>query len=174
MPLGREDVMPPVEVVLDRPGIMPETVPPMLPAVSLTCSTTRLITLRAGALRAATAAPVAAAPTAAPTAARLATFLTVRFLAEAFPAFLAAAERLVERAFDAFDAFDAFLLPARFFELFFEERLEERLLDERFFEPPDERFFEEDFFDDFLDFRDEPFREAAIWFLLLTVLDWGA
>ena len=67
----------PEDVVEDeRPGIMPETELPTLPAVSLTCSTTRLITLRAGTRRAAATAVDAAALTAAPTAARFATFLT--------------------------------------------------------------------------------------------------
>jgi len=65
----------------------------------------------------------------------------------------------------------------RFFEAFLPDRLlddrfEERLLDERLAE----RFFEDDFFDffeDLEDFREEPFLEAAIWFLLLTRLDLG-
>ena len=154
---------PPMPLDEERPGIMPETEPPMLVAVSLTWSTTRLITLRAGALRATTAAPAAAAPAAAPTAARRTIFFVFRFRADALPALRAAAERFAEDA-------------PRFLELFFELFLldlrldDERLLDERFF---DDRFFE-DFFEDFEDLRDERFLEAAIWFLLLTVLDSGA
>jgi len=131
-----------------------ETLDPTLDAVSRTCSTTRLITLRAaGALRR-TAIPAAvAAPAAAvTTAARFATFL-IAFFRLVFAAPLRpAAERFadVELRFAAlFRAllFRALLLRALlFFALLFFALL--------FFAAPRlaERFFE-DFLDDFLDDR---------------------
>jgi len=147
----------------------------MLPGLSFTCSTTRLMTLRgAGAARRGAAAPAvaaAAAPVAAPAAGR---GFALRLGAGAFLALLAVVERREEvRAFEELfllpaRLFEAFLLEERFFEAFLlDERFAERFFDDRL---PDERFFE-DFFEDLEDFRDERFLEAAIWFLLLTRLD---
>src|SRR5688572_4854831 len=135
-------------------------------AVSLTCSTTRLMTLRARGM--------AAAPAAAPAAAATAT-RRVRVLAAFFPAaarfgdfraleedFFAPPARRAdpeERFFDDFDdRDDRDELPREeddlffelFFELFREPLLELLLLELRFFE---------DFFEDFF----EPFFDA-IWF----------
>jgi hypothetical protein len=133
-------------------------------AVSFTCSTTRLMTLRARG--------IAAAPAAAPAAAATAT-RRVRV----FAAFLPAAERFGDfRALDAFfaaparradpeerffeDFFDDLAELPRddedlffelFFELFREPLLELLLLELRFFED-----FLEDFFEDFF----EPFFDA--------------
>jgi hypothetical protein len=148
LPAGRLGI----ELLLERPGIMPLTDEPMLPAVSFTCSTTRLMTLRAGA-------------GAALAAARRGLALRV----EAFAALRVPALRLDERAFDPrlLAELRRFGDAARFFDAFLLERFfDDRLLDERL----DERFFE-DFFEDFEDLRDERFLEAAIWFLLLTRLD---
>jgi len=148
-----------IELLLGRLGVMPPPDPPIVPAGSFTCSTTRLMTLRGGAALAATARRGVA----------------LRLRAEALPAL-----RLDERAFVLL--FDPRLVAAvrrfvdaeaRFFDAFFllDLRLfDDRLLDDRL---ADERFFE-DFFEDFEDFRDERFLDAAIWFLLLTRLDWGA
>ena len=141
-PLPDFSVEPPVEVEVllgDPPGSMPWTVPPMLLARSLTCSTTRLITLRT--------LGVAAAPTAAPAAAaakvRLGDGRRAAFLAPLFfaPPFLALADFRADVAFE--------LPEERFFDAFFEDL-------EDFFEPPfreaeaffEEAFFEEAFFDD--------------------------
>jgi hypothetical protein len=123
-----------------RLGIMPETLEPTLPAVSRTCSTTRLITLRAGAdFLTAIAAPAAAAVAAVAIAARFATFFTVRLRAAFFPA--------ATLFFDFELAFFVPLFAEDFFEDFFFEDFLER---------------EDDFLVAFLDFF-----LAAIPFLLV-------
>jgi hypothetical protein len=136
------------------------------------------MTLRAAGRRAAAAAaPVAAA--AAPTAALVLTTLrTFAFLERVFAALRAPAARPAEardfvlRLFVEARFFEAFLLEARRDGLLDRllDRLVDRLLDDRL---PVERFFEDDFFEEREDFREEPFLEAAIWFLLLTRLDLG-
>jgi hypothetical protein len=118
---------------------MPVTDDPMEPAVSRTCSTTRLITLRPCGVRAA-AAPALAAPTAAaPIAARFATFLTVRLRAVARPPLAPA------RLFAALDP-ARFLLDPRFAE---DVREDDRPREDDFFD--DRERFEEDFVERFLE-----------------------
>src|SRR5438270_2061087 len=109
------------------------------PAVSRTCSTTRLITLRPCGVRLAAAAPPATPTAAAPIAVRLATFFIVRLRA----AFLAPAARRVDPArFLLVRRFaEALREPARRFEDFFEDFFDDR---ERFDEDFVERFREED------------------------------
>ena len=156
-------------VLLLRPGIMFDIVSPRLLAVSRTCSTTRLITLRAAGLRrAATAAPAAPPAAAVATAARFATFLTVRFVFLFAAPLRAARERLavvMRRLALRFTAL--FFAPAFFAPPFFDE---ERFAELRF----DDRFFAEDFADrlrddDFLELlrEDEDLFLVAMPFLLM-------
>lgn len=125
---------------------MLETDWPTFVAVSRTCSTTRLMTLRPCGVRAAAVAAAAVPTAAAPTAARLATFLTVRFRAVARPPFAPArrfaaveAPRLLElRRADDFRRFDDDFFDdlERFEEDFVERFLEEdRLRDAMGFSP---------------------------------------
>jgi hypothetical protein len=116
---------------------MPDTLEPTLLAVSRTCSTTRLITLRAaGALRfTATAPAVAAAAAAVATAARFMTFLTaflrLVFAAPLRPAaerFAAVELRLALLFFGLL--FFGLLFFALFFALFFDPRLAERFFED--------------------------------------------
>jgi hypothetical protein len=115
-------------------------------AVSRTCSTTRLITLRAaGALRrTATAAAVAAPAAAVATAARFATFLMAFFRLVFAAPFRAAAERFAE-----VERFFALLF---FGLLFFALRLLVLFRALLFFAPPRRAVL---FFDDFLDDRED-------------------
>ena len=131
------------------PGSIEDTDEPMLPAVSRTCSTTRLMTLfLAGALLAALRGAGAF-------------FAVLRRAAVFFPPLRPAAERRAAVVF--FDDFDDFFAPrfraaGRFVERFFDDdRFLDELRDPRFFEA----FFE--------DLRDEPFFDAAIFRLLLRV-----
>lgn len=150
MPLGLlpPPVTPPpllLVPVLLLPGSIDETDDPMLLAVSRTCSTTRLMTLRL---------PPPEEELGRGFDERLA---GLRRAAVAFPPFRPAAVR----RFGAF--FELFFDPP-----FFEERLD----DERFFD--DDRFLDELFdprlFDDFFeDLREERFFAAAMFRLLLRL-----
>jgi hypothetical protein len=124
-PLG---VVEPVE-----PGIFGAAGDPSEDARSLTCSTTRLMTLRASGRRAAATPAATAAVAPAATAARRTIFFVLLRAAVFFPPFRPAAARLAdfELFFDAFrEAFDdlflddffAELLREPFFDDFFEER----------------------------------------------------
>jgi hypothetical protein len=119
--LSGEDDEPP-------PGSIEPTDVATEPAVSRTCSTTRLITLRAG--REAAAAALAAAPVAAAAMTRrrrLAAALAVRFLGAARRADAFFFDALREEALrEELRFFELFLLPPRFFEDFFFEDLLER------------------------------------------------
>jgi hypothetical protein len=127
--------MPPGEL---EPGIIEPTFDPMVEARSLTCSTTRLITLRTSGRRAAaTPAPTAAAAPVA-TAARRTTFFIFLFAAVFFPPFRPAADRLAEVELRFFADFLPELLRAD--DLFFDDFFDERLLDD-FFDFFEERFF---------------------------------
>ena len=155
-------------VLLLRPGIMLPTVSPRLLAVSRTCSTTRLITLRAaGLLRAALTAVAVATVAAATGATRFATFFILRlrlvFAAPFRPAAerradveRLAAERLLDELLLFFELpfFDE--LPPRFAELL---RLDERLRDADFDERADDLLLRDD---DFL----EPLRDEEDLFLV--------
>jgi len=107
---------------------------PGVDALSLTCSTTRLMTLRASGRRAA-GMPVPAAGAAAATGVRRTTFFVFLRAAVFFPPFRPAADRFAdfELLFDALrEAFDDLFLDD-----FFDELLREPFFDD-FFE---ERFF---------------------------------
>jgi hypothetical protein len=168
------EVLEPLSLVeLPLPGIMLLTLVPMVVARSLTCSTTRLITLRASGL-ALRAAAIAAVPAAAPVAAAIAVRV-MRVRLAFLPAlrrtvvFLAAVRLRVAAPLRAEALFFELL---RFFELFFDD--EERLFDDRFFddfllELFDPRFFEA-FFEDLLEERRF---FAAMLCLLLTMFGVG-
>ncbi len=145
LPVLLDGVLP----VLLLPGSIDDTDEPMLLAVSRTCSTTRLMTLR-----------LAPPPEDEVVLGRRAFEERLAGLfraAVAFPPFRPAAER---RALVVF--FALFFAPPFFFE--------ERLDDERFFD--DDRFLDElfdpRFFEDFFeDLREERFFDAAMFRLLL-------
>jgi hypothetical protein len=135
------------------------TLEPIVDARSFTCSTTRLMTLRAAGVR---AAAIAAAPAAAPAAAATAVRRRSRVRLAFFPALrragdFAAGRRAAVLFFELFFAAPRFAL-LRFFELFFAAPL--RDFDERFFDD----FLLELFFDAF--FEDLRF-DAAMFCLLL-------
>jgi hypothetical protein len=124
---------PPVDEGVLPPGSIDETLEPRELARSFTCSTTRLMTVRAAGRVAAAAAPTAAAaPVAA--AARFMIFLVRRFAAVFFPPLRPAAARF-ELLLDRFD-------ELRFDDLFFDDFFEPPLRDPPFFDD----FFEERFF----------------------------
>ena len=122
-----------------EPGIIEPTFDPRVEALSLTCSTTRLITLRASGRRAAaTPAPTAAAAPVA-IAARRTIFFIFLFAAVFFPPFRPAAARFAEAELRFFADFLPELLRAE--DLFFDDFFDERLLDDLFDDFFDERFF---------------------------------
>jgi hypothetical protein len=153
------------------PGIMPLPEP----GVSFTCSTTRLMTLRAaGGRRAAIAAAEPAAGPAAGAGVVAGFGLAIGARAGALAALRGAALRgaVLRRAAGLRRAFEELFgrLLERFFDAFLDERFFDAFFDDRL---PDERFFEDFFGDFFEDFRDERFLEAAIWFLLLHSFEVG-